>query len=105
MTGDTSGSEALIEVLRSLFKTLLGPAEVELEQCTRVIVGFSLEPLPTTRVEVEVLGELFGERATLWLGAEATEDQAKAVGQGVTIVHFAAHGMVDERRPLSSASL
>ena len=65
--------------------------------------GLSLDPLPATRLELEGLGGLFGENATLWLGAEATEERAKGVGQGVTVVHFAAHGMVDERRPLSSA--
>jgi len=65
--------------------------------------GLSLEPLPATRVEVESLAGLFGERATVWLGAEATEERAKTIGQEATVVHFAAHGLVDERRPLSSA--
>ena len=65
--------------------------------------GLSLESLPATRVEVEGLGGLFGEAATLWVGPNATEERAKAVGEGVTFVRFAAHGMVDELRPLSSA--
>jgi len=72
-----------------------------LEQAVRS--GLSLDPLPATRAEVEGLGELLGEHATLWLGAEATEERAKSVGQEFTIVHFAAHGLVDEQRPLSSA--
>ncbi len=62
-----------------------------------------LVPLPSTRAEVERLGELYGERATVWVGADATEERAKAVGREVAILHLAAHGLVDERRPLSSA--
>jgi len=65
--------------------------------------GDSLAPLPATRIEVEGLGQLFAGHATLWLGPEATEERAKAVGEGVTIVHFAAHGLIDGNRPLSSA--
>jgi len=65
--------------------------------------GLPLEPLPATRVEVEGLGELFKGHTTLWLGADATEERAKTVGQEYTVVHFAAHGLVDERHPLSSA--
>ncbi len=64
--------------------------------------GLSLKPLPATRLEVEGLGRLLGDQAILWLGDDATEERAKAVGEGVTALHFATHGFVDERRPLSS---
>jgi len=64
--------------------------------------GLSLDPLPASRLEVESIGRLFGGGVTLWLGEDATEERAKAVGEGVTTLHFATHGFVDERRPLSS---
>ncbi len=69
----------------------------------RAASGLSLEPLPATRAEVEEFGNLLGERATVWLGPDATEERAKAVGTDVTVVHFAVHGLVDEGQPLSSA--
>jgi CHAT domain-containing protein/Tfp pilus assembly protein PilF len=65
--------------------------------------GLRLDPLPATRAEVKAIGELYGDRARLWLGAEATEERAGSVGGRVTIVHFAVHGLIDERFPLESA--
>jgi CHAT domain-containing protein len=52
--------------------------------------GFSLEPLPASRREVEAISQLYGGRAT-------------AIGKGVRYLHFATHGLLDERFPLNSA--
>jgi CHAT domain-containing protein len=65
--------------------------------------GKELRPLPATRAEVEGLGALFGEEASLWLGAEATEERATGLSKQTSIVHLACHGVVDERFPLNSA--
>ena len=67
------------------------------------VASLSLPPLPHSRAEVEGLARLFPGRTTTWLGEDATEERAKTVGTTVSVVHFAAHGMTDERRPLSSA--
>ncbi len=61
-----------------------------------------LDPLPATRHEVTSIARLFPETA-VHLGDEATEEHAKAVGKGVRYVHFASHGLIDERLPLDSA--
>ena len=61
-----------------------------------------LSPLPATRREVEGIREAAKELSA-YLGAEATEGRAKAVGRGARIVHFACHGLLDERNPLDSA--
>jgi CHAT domain-containing protein len=37
------------------------------------------------------------------LGDQATEEHAKAIGKGVRYLHFASHGLLDERFPLNSA--
>jgi len=64
----------------------------------------TLEPLPGTRAELEAVQALFADGlARLYLGAEATEARAKAVGQDADVVHLAVHGLVDERFPLESA--
>lgn len=65
--------------------------------------GLSLEPLPQSRGEVLAIAAHFrGENVRTFLGAEATEENAKA-SSGARILHFATHGLWDERRPLHSA--
>ena len=65
--------------------------------------GFDLAPLPATRGEVESLRKLYPQASQVYLGAEATEERAKAVGQQTTHLHIASHGLLDDRFPLDSA--
>jgi CHAT domain-containing protein len=65
--------------------------------------GLDLQPLPFTRDEVKAIAGLFPIESRVHLGADATEEQAKAVGTEASIVHFATHGVVDGRFPLDSA--
>jgi CHAT domain-containing protein/tetratricopeptide (TPR) repeat protein len=64
--------------------------------------GLSLTPLPSTRKEVEAITHLF-PRGREYLGREATEEKAKALGPDSDLIHFACHGLLDERFPLNSA--
>ncbi len=64
--------------------------------------GFTPTPLPASRYEAESLRSLFGDRATIWLGRDATETRAKAIGPDAAIVHFACHAVVDDSFPLES---
>jgi len=64
----------------------------------------SFEPLPFSRREVEGIAALFPpEKVKVFVGAEATEERAKAVGKGARILHFATHARLDDRLPLDSA--
>jgi CHAT domain-containing protein/tetratricopeptide (TPR) repeat protein len=65
--------------------------------------GMELVSLPGTRAEVEDLGALFSGRSRLYLGPEATERTAKALGRDVALIHFACHGFLDGDFPLDSA--
>jgi CHAT domain-containing protein/tetratricopeptide (TPR) repeat protein len=65
--------------------------------------GFSLDPLPATRKEVEAVVASFPGKATAYLGDDATEERAKALDKHVEYVHFACHGLLNERFPLNSA--
>jgi hypothetical protein len=47
--------------------------------------GYALEPLPASRKEVEGIARLYGGRAATYLGDQATEERAKAIGQGARI--------------------
>ena len=65
--------------------------------------GLKLQPLPASRDEVNAIAQLYGTSATVYLAEEATEERAKALGKEVRYIHFAVHGLLDERFPLNSA--
>jgi len=63
-----------------------------------------LKPLPWSRREVESIAALFPPgHAKVFIGPEATEEEARKVGKGVRILHFATHAQLDNRSPLNSA--
>jgi len=65
---------------------------------------FDWSPLPGTRREVQQIARLFPEgSARTYLGQEATEETAKALGREPRILHFAVHGHLDDRFPWNSA--
>ncbi len=63
----------------------------------------ALRPVPASRREVEALAKLYGAEVSVYLGSRAREGEAKALGKGTGILHFACHGFLDERFPLESA--
>ncbi len=65
--------------------------------------GFDFGRLPFSRQEVQGIAALFPQRSRAYLGADATEEHAKALGKDVRYIHFATHGLLDERFPLNSA--
>jgi CHAT domain-containing protein/Tfp pilus assembly protein PilF len=67
--------------------------------------GASLEPLPSSALEVERIGETFDEdRRSILRGAEATEAHfKKSVRAGsARITHLATHGLIDPVEPITS---
>jgi CHAT domain-containing protein len=69
----------------------------------RAILRDRLIPLPYSRDEVQSLGQLYGDQAVIWVGAEATEERVKSAAGDASIVHLATHGLIDEVNPLESA--
>lgn len=69
---------------------------------TRTPVCGKLAPLPASRKEAEEITGLFPNHSLL-LGKDATEEAAKTIGKDVRYLHFAVHGLVDNRLPLNSA--
>lgn len=65
--------------------------------------GLTLAPLPFSRKEVENIADLFSGHSRIYLGEQATEEHAKAVGKDARYLHFALHAFLDERFPLNSA--
>src|SRR5262249_34490517 len=70
---------------------------------TRALRGRSLPSLPSTREEVLEIGDLYTGRSQSFLGADATEEHAKAELPRARYVHFACHGILNSRFPLNSA--
>lgn len=64
--------------------------------------GVKLEPLPATHDEIRAIAELF-PGAVVYLGEKATEEHAKQAAPQADLLHFAGHGLLDERFPLDSA--
>ncbi|HKI05854.1 MAG TPA: CHAT domain-containing protein [Thermoanaerobaculia bacterium] len=64
--------------------------------------GLRLVPLPATRGEVEAIASLFPGGRSL-LGRDATEESIKSLAPQARRLHFACHGLLDERFPLNSA--
>jgi CHAT domain-containing protein len=64
--------------------------------------GWTLTPLPSSRKEVEAIASLYPQSHT-YLGRDATEERAKSLGRDSRLIHFACHGLIDERFPLNSA--
>ena len=85
-----------------VYPPLAPDAPVDLEVQEAVRRGWSLKPLPSTRQEVEAIAALFPQ-GHAYLGPEATEEKAKSLGPEARLVHFACHGLLDERFPLNSA--
>ena len=65
--------------------------------------GARLTTLPGSRDEVMTLARLYGPAARVYVGAEATEERATRIGREARLIHFAAHGLINDRLPLNSA--
>jgi CHAT domain-containing protein len=64
--------------------------------------GLALQSLPLSGQEVKSIAGLYPE-SRVYLGRDATEERAKSIGRESQLVHFACHGLLDERFPLNSA--
>lgn len=62
-----------------------------------------LSPLPGGRAEAQVLASLYGSGLRAFEGAAATEAEAKKLGPGPRLIHFACHALLDSELPLDSA--
>lgn len=65
--------------------------------------GLDFEALPATRRELDGISQLFPPSAKrVFLGREATEEQAKSSSREARFLHFATHGFYDSVSPLDS---
>lgn len=63
----------------------------------------NLAALKSAQKEVQEIGSLFGQSATIRLGRQATETSAKEESKDYSILHFAVHGLLDTDVGLNSS--
>ncbi|HKV10961.1 MAG TPA: CHAT domain-containing protein [Thermoanaerobaculia bacterium] len=96
------GEEKLIAFGDPAYRPLTPDAAADPEVREAVRSGLALVPLPSSGREVKAIASLYPE-ARVYLGADATEERAKSIGPESRLIHFACHGILDERFPLNSA--
>ena len=85
-----------------IYRSLTPDASADPELREALRSGLALLPLPSSGREVEAIAELYPQ-SRMYLGPDATEEKAKSIGPDSNLVHFACHGLLDERFPLNSA--
>lgn len=66
----------------------------------------SFDSLPQAEQEVKTIGEIYGaEESTILIGNAAREETFKATASKYPVLHFAAHGVLDDVNPLYSRLL
>src|SRR4030095_8651217 len=66
----------------------------------------SFDSLPQAETEVKTIGEIYGaEASTILIGNAAREETFKATAAQYPVLHFAAHGVLDDVNPLYSRLL
>ena len=65
--------------------------------------GSRLVPLPFAEAEVRHIRDLYGaDHSRIYIGPEASENNAKADAGSYDVLHFAVHGIVDNASPMNS---
>jgi CHAT domain-containing protein/uncharacterized protein HemY len=67
--------------------------------------GIRWSPLPGTKKEIEDTAQLFSGKKLILLGKDATKDRVKKEMGNYSIIHFATHGLLDDRKPILYSAL
>jgi CHAT domain-containing protein len=95
------GADAASTTLLALGNPLLGKETVSRAALT--LRDEKLDPLPEAEQEVKALKQLYGiARSKVYVGSEAREDRVKSEAGQARILHFAAHGMLNNASPMYS---
>lgn len=76
---------------------------VETRQNAAVHRDLELTPLPEAETEVRGIERVYGRtNSRVFVREAAVEERAKELMSGVSVVHFATHGLLDDRNPMYS---
>ncbi|HXG66014.1 MAG TPA: CHAT domain-containing tetratricopeptide repeat protein [Blastocatellia bacterium] len=94
-------ADAASTTLLALGNPLLGKETINRAALT--LRDGKLDPLPEAEQEVKALRRLYGmSRSKVYIGAQAREDRVKREAGQASILHFAAHGMLNNASPMYS---
>lgn len=66
--------------------------------------SWSIDPIPSSRIEAETITRYAGDGIKIYTGTEASEHRIKTDRlDSYTIIHFATHGLVSEKLPMRSS--
>jgi CHAT domain-containing protein len=103
-TSKTKNPKPTTATLLALGNPSLGKETVERVQL--VHRDENLNPLPEAEKEVRDLGQLYGvTRCKVYVGADAHEERVKSEAGNYRILHFATHGLLNDRSPMYSQVL
>jgi CHAT domain-containing protein/tetratricopeptide (TPR) repeat protein len=95
------GADLASTTLLALGNPLLGREGVN--RAASTLRDEKFDPLPEAEEEVKALRRLYGiSRSKVYIGAEAREDRVKSEAGQARILHFAAHGMLNNASPMYS---
>jgi CHAT domain-containing protein/Tfp pilus assembly protein PilF/ketosteroid isomerase-like protein len=95
------GADVAPATLLALGNPLIGKATMN--RAALVLRDGKLDPLPEAEQEVKALRQLYGvSRSKVYIGAEAREDRLKSEAGQARVLHFAAHGMLNNASPMYS---
>ena len=98
-----TASPALPRLLAIGNPSLSGQSVTRLRSTNREV---SFDSLPQAEQEVKAIGEIYGaEESTILIGNAAREETFKATAANYRVLHFAAHGVLDDANPLYSRLL
>jgi CHAT domain-containing protein len=94
---DDSASLALL----ALGNPAIGQETIERARLT--LRDNDLAPLPSAEEEVKALGQLYGAaRSKIYIGPQAREERVKTEAPQAAVLHFATHGILNDRSPMYS---
>jgi CHAT domain-containing protein len=73
-----------------------------ISQSKNVLMSASFEPLPEAERLVNGLGQMYGAKARVYVGAEAKEERLKAESTNYSIMQLATHGVINNASPMYS---
>ena len=81
---------------------LLKPTDQAASEESVLAMAPRSDALPASRSEVEAIGRVYRERATVLVGAEASEAAFRDLAATRSIVHIASYGILNKHNPLFS---
>jgi len=98
-----TASRSLPRLLAIGNPSLSGQSVARLRSTSREL---SFDSLPQAEQEVKAIGEIYGaQESTILIGTAAREETFKATASKYPVLHFAAHGVLDDMNPLYSRLL